>query len=661
MKQQREAPQVGQPGGQGDQQSHYTTDGNRGKGDRIAEIVRKYFARGWQPIPIPLGEKGRRDKGWQKKNYAEADFNGHNIGVILGPRSNGLTDIDLDCAEAIALAPYFLPKTEAIFGRHSKPRSHHEYIVKDSYIETAAKKLEDENGAVICELRLGVAKAALTVFPGSVHASGERIEWVIEGEPAKVSCAELDAAVTKIAVGTLLVRHWPSAGRHEACLRVGGFLARAGWEPDAIGDFVEVVQHVAHAAREDGRRAAFDAATLYSVEGKGYGIPALAELFGKAATKCIAKIVGYRDRTVESAGELKSARASSIEITAVDWLWRDRFALGKLGIIAGLPDEGKGQVFADMAARVTRGNLQWPCNEGYPPCGNVILLTAEDDPSDTVVPRLMAAGADLNRIEIVQMVRSAGRDRMFSLVTDLELLRKKIVEVGDVKMVQIDPISAYLGVGKIDSFRSTDVRAVLAPLVDLSIELKVAIVAIMHFNKKLDVTNVLLRISDSVAFGATARHVYAVINDAENKRKLFVKGKNNLAPFEQRALAFTFEECEVGTDKRNGRAINAPHIVWHTEYVDVTAQEAMQAATEAKSPAARDSAKKFLSEALARGPMGKTEIEQLAEANMISDRTLRRAKQELNVAALKDGPNGTWRWHLPGSAAGGSGQANLGV
>jgi hypothetical protein len=61
---------------------------------------------------------------------------------------------------------------------------------------------------------------------------------------------------------------------------------------------------------------------------------------------------------------------------------------------------------------------------------------------------------------------------------------------------------------------------VLAPLVDLAAELKVAIVGIMHFNKKVDVTNALLRISDSLAFGATARHVYAVVDDAENKRKL---------------------------------------------------------------------------------------------------------------------------------------------
>jgi hypothetical protein len=281
------------------------------------------------------------------------------------------------------------------------------------------------------------------------------------------------------------------------------------------------------------------------------------------------------------------------------------------------------------------------------PQGNVILLTAEDDISDTVYPRMLAAGADPSRIEIVQMVRDTGKDRMFSLVTDLELLRQKVIEVGDVRMIQIDPISAYLGVKQMDSFRTSDVRAVLGPVVGLAGDLRLSILGIMHFNKKTDVTNALLRISDSLAYGATARHVYAVVNDPENARKLFVKGKNNLAPANQRALAYTFGTRQVGSDAKTGELIWAPHIVWQSEHVDVTASEAMQAAAETRAPAARDSAKKFLQEMLAAGPVSKQEIEEAAEANKISERTLRRAKDELGITVRKDGPGGKWRWHLP--------------
>jgi putative DNA primase/helicase len=349
----------------------------------------------------------------------------------------------------------------------------------------------------------------------------------------------------------------------------------------------------------------------------------------------------------EPAPTLKSARASTFEISAIQWLWPNRFALGKLGILAGLPDEGKGQVLCDMAARVTRG-LGWPCGEGAAPLGNVVLLTAEDDPKDTVVPRLMAAGADLERIEIVQMVNESGKDRMFSLVNDLDLLRQKVSGIGSVNMIQIDPITAYLGVKQMDSFRTTDVRAVLGPVTELASELKVSIVGIMHFNKKTDVDNALLRISDSLAFGASARHVFAVIDDAENKRKLLVKAKNNLAPHGIKALAYGFGAREVGTDKKTGCAIWAPHILWYPQHVDVTATEAMQAAGNQSGYAKRE-AREFLLQRLEAGPVKAEDLFEEAEQNGISRRSLMRMKKELGIRSRKEQGKigGTWTWELP--------------
>jgi hypothetical protein len=354
--------------------------------------------------------------------------------------------------------------------------------------------------------------------------------------------------------------------------------------------------------------------------------------------------------TVAPAGNLESVRASSITIREISWIWPDRFAIGKLGLIVGLPDVGKGQALCDIAARITR-EAAWPCGEGTAPIGNVILLTAEDDPEDTVVPRLIAADADLNRIEIVRMIRVGGKRRMFSLVSDLEFLRRKIVEVGDVRMVQIDPISAYLGIKQVDSFRTTDVRAVLGPVVDLATELAVGMLGIMHFNKKTDVTNALLRISDSMAFGATARHVYAVIDDPENKRKLLVRGKNNLTTYEQKALSYTFGTRTVGNDPKSGNEIIAPHIIWGSDHVDVTATEAMQAAVDSGSPSRRGNAKEFLIDMLSAGPVASADILEAAKENGIAQATLYRAKNELKIKARKDGPakdgERTWQWSLP--------------
>src|SRR5262249_11750352 len=296
-----------------------------------------------------------------------------------------------------------------------------------------------------------------------------------------------------------------------------------------------------------------------------------------------------------------------------------------------------------------------PCGEGSAPRGNVILLTAEDDINDTIIPRLRAADADLKHVVIVKMMRDADGPRMFSLISDLPALRQKVLEVGDVIAILIDPISSYLGIGKIDSFRATDVRAVLGPLKEFAAELCLTILGIMHFNKKTDITNVLLRISDSLAYGAAARHVYGIVNDPDNHRKLFVKGKNNLAPPEQKTLAFGFSEREVGTDKQTGAPIRAPYIVWHPEPVDITATEAMQAAAECKSPSARDDAKQFLGTLLSGGAVASKEVHEAAKENGVSPRTLRRAKDELGVEVRRDGPmeNGvhTWQWHLPDKAA----------
>jgi DNA polymerase len=347
----------------------------------------------------------------------------------------------------------------------------------------------------------------------------------------------------------------------------------------------------------------------------------------------------------------ESVCAADEEIEDYDWVWPGRFALKKIGLITGLPDEGKGVLLSDIIARVTRG-LSWPCDEGTAPIGNVILFTAEDDSKDTIVPRLMAAGADLKRVTIIKMLHEAGKERMFSLVTDLPILRQKAIEIGNVKMIVIDPVSAYLGIGKVDSFRATDVRAVLGPLKEFAEELRLFILGVIHFNKKMDVTNLLLRVSDSLAYTAAARHVYGIVNDEDNQRKLFVKGKNNIAPREQQTLAFGFNTREVGTDKRTGNPISRPFIVWEDQPVDITATEALQALNDSKSPSARDNAKQFLKALLTGEPVGSKDVKEAAKENGISIGTLRRAAEDLGVDIKKDGPVNekneiTWRWHLP--------------
>ena len=223
---------------------------------RALDAARDYVARKWNPIPVPHKSKGPTGNEWQKLLITEENVTEHfnsglqNIGVQLGAKSRGLTDVDLDCAEAMKLAPEFLPKTDSVFGRASKPRSHFLYYIEDPE-NRASMKLTGVGDDSIVELRMGGGnKGAQSIFPGSTHESGEEISWSAAGEPAQSNFATLKTAITKIAVGVILMRSWPAKGsRHDAALALGGFLARAGWDVNDIGNFVEAIAR--HAGSDD--------------------------------------------------------------------------------------------------------------------------------------------------------------------------------------------------------------------------------------------------------------------------------------------------------------------------------------------------------------------------------------------------------------------------
>ena len=208
---------------------------------------------------------------------------------------------------------------------------------------------------------------------------------------------------------------------------------------------------------------------------------ALADGFDREAQRLDQQRHKAKGKANGIASELISSRAGNIAPEKVEWLWPGRLARGKHTCIAGEQGAGKSTLSISIVAAITTGG-SWPCGEGRSPIlGNVVILSAEDGAADTIVPRLIAAGADLDRVHIISAVRNGNGRRTFNMQTDIELLERKIAEIGDVAMVIIDPVSSYLG--KTDSHKNSEVRGVLEPLADMADRTRVAVLSITHFSK----------------------------------------------------------------------------------------------------------------------------------------------------------------------------------
>jgi putative DNA primase/helicase len=340
-------------------------------------------------------------------------------------------------------------------------------------------------------------------------------------------------------------------------------------------------------------------------------------------------------------------RVSSVQAQPIKWLWPSRMALGKVTMVAGNPGLGKSQFTTYLASQVSNGG-NWPAREGSCPHGSVLMLSAEDDIADTIRPRLEAAGADINRVHVLIAIKEATATRGFNLALDLQQLEKALTDIGDVKLIIIDPITAYLGAT--DSHKTADVRALLAPVSDLAARHGVAIIAISHLNKGGG-SEAMVRITGSLAFVAAARGAYLIQKDpGDSTRRLFLPIKNNLG-VDNAGLAFRIVERET-----NG-GIRAPAIEWEDGRVTMSADEALAAASanDGEEGAALREAVEFLSGELKVGPVSQKTIKADATANGISERTLRRAKSTLGVVTRKMGMKEGWTWELPGAEGGQAG------
>ncbi len=344
------------------------------------------------------------------------------------------------------------------------------------------------------------------------------------------------------------------------------------------------------------------------------------------------------NRATRIAGLSSICMADVVE-RPVAWLWPGRVALGKLTIIAGDPGLGKSFLSLDMAARVSCGGA-WPDNpEEKTVSGSVILLSAEDGVADTIKPRLIAAGANLKKIEaITTEIATDGSCTPFVIERDLPKLDEFIRTLSDVRLVVIDPILAYCG--KKNSNNGGDVRALLAPVSELATNHNVAVVAVTHHNKSNgDGSRAMYRVMGSLSFVAAARAAWGVVADRNDpSRRLFLPIKNNLAKSPD-GLAYSLVESE---------SPGVARVEWEPEPVMESIDDAMgQAQGVAGRQLKLDYAREWIEVRLADGPVEAALVMRDAVADGISKSTLRRAWKAIGGDPRKTDFEGGWIWSLP--------------
>lgn len=383
----------------------------------------------------------------------------------------------------------------------------------------------------------------------------------------------------------------------------------------------------AHIARIEDRKAR-DLARVMAAS------PTLASQAAAATARAVERTKAPRPHT----DGVELIDAAGIKPEPINWLWPGWLARGKLHVLAGQAGTGKTTIALDLAARVTAGTA---LPGGWKPeRGNVVVWSGEDDPADTLVPRLIAAGADLSRVRFVGEVTHGGDVCVFDPARDVPELARAIKGLQDgVSLLIVDPlVSAVAG----DSHKNAEVRRGLAPLVELAASIGAALIGITHFSKSTGGRDPLERVTGSLAFGALARIVYGT-GKQEDGGLILARCKSNIGP-DGGGWLYGFEQ----TDLPDHPHVKASRIVWGAA-AEGTARELLADPEGDDEKSAIDEAIDFLERELESGRQPAKTVQRSANDAGISPKTLRTARDRLGVEKMREGfgPDGKWWWSLP--------------
>lgn len=240
---------------------------------------------------------------------------------------------------------------------------------------------------------------------------------------------------------------------------------------------------------------------------------------------------------MEGEGGQRCVNQTGSHPLALAWLACKR----KLHILAGAGGTGKTTLLLGLIATITTGG-HWPdgsrCNEP----GNALIWSSEDDPADTLIPRLTAAGADMSRVYIIQGRTNAQGDAdPFDPANDIALLRATADDIGGVSLLMLDPIvSAVKG----DMHKANDVRRALQGVVDFAEQNNCAVVGISHFAKGGMGSSPADRVIGSQAFSALARTVLVAAKQEGSDARVLARAKSNIGT-DEGGVSYTIEPCDI--------------------------------------------------------------------------------------------------------------------
>lgn len=335
--------------------------------------------------------------------------------------------------------------------------------------------------------------------------------------------------------------------------------------------------------------------------------------------------------------KLELIPANSIEPRSIEWLWLGWLATGKFHILAGSPGTGK-TTLALLAAKVICCGGTWP-DGSQTTEGNLLIFSGEDDPQDTLRPRLEVLGANLNRVYFIGSLSENGNKRPFNPATDIHELQRQAEIIGNVRLIIVDPVvNAVNG----DSHKNTEVRRGLQPLVDLAQNIGAAILGITHLSKGSDARMPLERVIGSIAFSALPRVVWITQKSDEDNTFMLVRAKSNIGK-DGDGFKYQIHEKKL----MNHPDISASYVEFG-EFIEGSAATLLSNTDPNIRPALNE-AIDFLSSILSDNPLSAKIILEEATNAGIKPATLRRAKDKLGIKPCRQGfsSSGGWVWALP--------------